>query len=204
MGFVALLRINFGGFIVKIRKKIIQIVLVLGWLIWSLPVFAIGDHEGHPGKSAPGSAKTGKHGGYSGSHGGGKGKHGGGHGYGRRKGPPKDIPAHIIERMDKDGTKINLNGSQIGVKGMKILASTPDLKNIVSLALQTNKLGDEGVRILCESDTFQHVEKLSLWGNDVSEKGAKMIAESQNLKNLTELMLTRNKLGDEGIVSLVS
>ena len=172
----------------KIRQKIFQIVLVLGWLIWSLPVFAIGNHEGHPGKSAPGNAKTGKHGGYSGGHGG-KGKHGG-HGYGRRKGPPKDIPAHIIERMDKDGTKINLNGSQIGVKGMKILASTPDLKNIVSLALQTNNLGDVCVRSFCESDTFQHVEKLSLWGNDVSEKGAKMIAESTNMKNLTELMLS--------------
>ena len=89
MGFVALLRINFGGFIVQIRKKIFQIVLVLGWLIWSLPVFAIGDHKEHPGQPNPGSTKTGKHGGYSGGHGG-KGKHGG-HGYGRRKGPPKDI-----------------------------------------------------------------------------------------------------------------
>ena len=102
-----------------IRKKIVQVILVLGWLFWSLPVFASGEHEGQPGKH--GDAKTaGKHGGYDGKHGG-KGKKGGHHGYSRRKGPPKDIPAHIRERLDPDGSKINLNGSQIGVKGMEIL-----------------------------------------------------------------------------------
>ena len=135
-----------------IRKKIVQVILVLGWLVWSLPVFAAGSHEAqsgeHPGKkgSSHGGPPGGKHGGYSGGHGA-KGKHGG-HGYGRRKGPPKDISAHIRERLDADGSKINLNGSQIGVKGMKILASTPELKNVVSLALQKNNLGDEGGRIL--------------------------------------------------------
>ena len=37
-----------------IRKKIVQVILVLGWLVWSLPVFAAGGHEAksgeHPGK----------------------------------------------------------------------------------------------------------------------------------------------------------
>ena len=37
-----------------IRKKIVQVILVLGWLVWSLPVFAAGSHEAqsgeHPGK----------------------------------------------------------------------------------------------------------------------------------------------------------
>ena len=52
----------------QIRKKIFQIVLVLASLIWSLPVFAVGDPEGQPGQPKPGVAKTGKHGGYSGGH----------------------------------------------------------------------------------------------------------------------------------------
>ena len=86
-----------------IRKKIFHLVLVLGWLGWSLPVFASGEHEGgHPGKH--GDAKdAGKHGGYSGKHAG-KGKKGGHHGYSRRKGPPADIPSHIRERLDPDGS----------------------------------------------------------------------------------------------------
>ena len=56
---------------------------------------------------------------------------------------------------------------------MKILASTPELKNVVSLALQKNNLGDEGVRILCGSDTFQHVKKLSLWAIMFQRKAQK-------------------------------
>ena len=34
---------------------------------------------------------------------------GGHHGYGRPKGPPSDIPAHIKERTSADGTGVNLN-----------------------------------------------------------------------------------------------
>jgi hypothetical protein len=77
---------------------------------------------------------------------GGKGRHG----YGRPKGPPADIPAHIKERMSPDGKGINLNGSQIGVTGISIMAETPALKNVVSMTLKSNKLGDEGVRIITQ------------------------------------------------------
>ena len=89
-------------------------------------------------------------------------KAGGHHGYSRHKGPPKDIPAHIKERTSPDGKEINLNKSQIGVKGMAILAKSPELANVVSLALQGNKLGDEGAKILTDSETFKHVELLNL------------------------------------------
>ena len=84
----------------------------------------------------------------------GKGKHGGHH-YFMRKGPPEDIPAHIKERLGtnwKDGTAINLNGSQVGIPGMKFMAEYPPLKNVVSMALKTNNLTDEGVKILASSD----------------------------------------------------
>ncbi|HIE80485.1 MAG TPA: hypothetical protein EYQ03_07625, partial [Nitrospinaceae bacterium] len=126
------------------HKKVVQGVLVLGWLIWSLPAMGEGEHSSHEGKQM--SQESVKHGG------GKAGKHGG-HSYGHRRGPPTDIPAHIKERLDPDGTKVNLNRSLIGVKGIKILAEMPELKNVKSLALQGNKLGDEGVRILAESET---------------------------------------------------
>jgi len=84
------------------------------------------------------------------------------HSYGRHKGPPADIPAHIKERTSTDGKGINLNNSQIGVKGMAVMAKTPELKNVVSMALKGNKLGDEGVRIMTQSSNFKNLEFLSL------------------------------------------
>ena len=90
------------------------------------------------------------------------------HSYGRHKGPPADIPAHIKERTSPDGKGLNLNNSQIGVKGMSIMAKTPELKNVVSMALKGNKLGDEGVRIMTQSSNFKNLEFLSLWDNEIS------------------------------------
>ncbi len=121
-----------------IHKKIVQGALVLGWLVWSLPAMAAGEHsEGQEhisGNHGDAGAAKGEHGGgnhgahVSGNkHGGAGGKHGG-HGYGRPTGPPADIPAHIKERLDPDGTKVNLNRSLIGVKGMQVLADMPELK----------------------------------------------------------------------------
>ena len=118
------------------HKKVVQGVLVLGWLIWSLPAIGAGEHSPHEGKQMDQSSE--KHGGVK--HGKG-GKHGG-HGYGRRMGPPTDIPAHIKERLDPDGTKVNLNRSLIGVKGIKVLAEMPELKNVKSLALQGRRGAD--------------------------------------------------------------
>jgi hypothetical protein len=131
---------------------------------------------------------------------GGKGTH---HGYGRPKGPPADIPAHIRERTSPDGKGINLNNSLIGIKGMAIMAETPELKNVVSMALKGNKLGDEGLGIITQSKTFRHLEFLSLWDNSISVAGAKMLARGVNFNNLKELNLFKNHLSDEGVIQLV-
>ena len=115
------------------------------------------------------------------------------HGYGRPKGPPADIPAHIKKRMSPDGRGINLHNSQIGVKGIAIMAKTPELENVVSMALKGNKLGDDGVRIITQSSTFRHLEFLSLWDNGISSTGIKMLARGANFNNLKEL--NRSQLG---------
>jgi len=135
-------------------------------------------------------------------HGGGK-PSGGHHGYSRHRGPPADIPAHIKQRASEDGTAINLNGSQVGLKGMIFMAEFPLLKNVTSMALKGNQFGDESVKIMAESDTFKHLDHLSLWDNRISDTGAKMIAQSKNFAHLKELNLAKNNLGDAGVVSLV-
>ncbi len=61
-----------------IHKKVLQGVLVLGWLVWSLPAIGAGEHSPHEGQQT--EHGSGKHGGHDGAakkgHGGG-GKQGG-------------------------------------------------------------------------------------------------------------------------------
>jgi len=131
-------------------------------------------------------------------------KPGGHHGYGRPKGPPADIPAHIKSRTNKDGTGVNLNNSLVGIEGVTFMASAPEYKNVVSLALKRNRLGDDGVKVLSQSDTFKHVELLSLWENGVTAGGAEMVASSANFRNLKDLNLASNHIGDDGVQSLAN
>ena len=79
-----------------------------------------------------------------------------------------DIPKLIESGTSEDGQSVSLQNKRIGVKGIRILANTENVKNVRVLALKTNKLGDEGVAILAESPTFQHVEKLFLWDNQIT------------------------------------
>ena len=48
-----------------IQKKVLQGVLVLGWLVWSLPAIGAGEHSPNEGKQA--EHGSGKHGGHPGS-----------------------------------------------------------------------------------------------------------------------------------------
>ena len=128
------------------------LILIVMTITFTLPVYG---YQPKGSESTKGAKKQG-----------GKGHHG----YGRPKGPPADIPAHIKERISSDGKGINLNGSQIGVKGIAIVAQTPELKNVTSMALKSNKLGDEGVRIITQSSTFKGLEFLSLWDNGISPR----------------------------------
>ena len=122
-------------------------------------------HMGSPHGDAANPHGGNPHGGDSygkGQHPGGK-KGGGGHHYYRQSGPPKDIPAHIRSRTSEDGQGLNLNNSQVGLKGAEFLATAPDFSEVRSLALKTNKIGDAGLKLLCDSENFRKVEKLSLW-----------------------------------------
>ena len=116
----------------------------------------------------------------------------------------KDIPKHIREHTNEDGTGVNLNNSQIGVKGIRILANMPKVKNVVTLALKSNSLGDEGMDVLAESPTFQNVEKLSLWDNGITADGIRTLLDSPNFNKLKELNLMKNKVGDEGAALLAN
>lgn len=110
-----------------------------------------------------------------------------------------DLPKYIAEHINEDGTGVNLNNSGVGVKGIRILADMPKVKNVATLALKSNKLGDEGLKILAESPNFRNVEKLSLWDNGITLTGIQYLIKSNNFKKLTELNLMKNELGDEGV-----
>ncbi len=142
------------------------LILIVMTIFFTLPVSGYQSKEHEPSKDAKKQGRKGHH------------------GYGRPKGPPADIPAHIKERTSPDGKGINLNGSQIGVKGIAVMAETPALKNVVSMALKGNNLGDEGVRVITQSNTFKNLEFLSLWDNGISPEGIKMLARGANFNKL--------------------
>jgi hypothetical protein len=50
---------------VLIHKKLLQGVMVLGWLVWSLPAIGAGEQSLHEGKQA--ELGSGKHGGHPGA-----------------------------------------------------------------------------------------------------------------------------------------
>ncbi len=70
----------------------------------------------------------------------------------------RDLPKLIAKGTSEDGLSVSLQNKNIGVKGVRLLAATENVKNVRSLALKSNKLGDDGVKILAESPTFQNVE----------------------------------------------
>ena len=64
-----------------------------------------------------------------------------------------ELPQLIKSRTSAGGSGVNLNNSNIGLKGIQLMADSPDLKNVRTLALKTNQLGDAGMKILAESET---------------------------------------------------
>ena len=115
----------------------------------------------------------------------------------------KDLPKIIAKGTSEDGLSVSLQNKRIGLKGIRLLAETEQVKNVQSLALKTNKLEDEGVAILASSPTFQHVEKLFLWDNKVTADGIKSLVGSAHFNHLKELNLMKNQLRDEGVILLV-
>jgi uncharacterized protein (TIGR02996 family) len=85
-----------------------------------------------------------------------------------------------------------------GALGVRALAESPQLRQLVYLDLNKNFVGDAGARLLAGSPNCSRLESLDLAGCDLTSAGAKALARSPYLRNLDSLWLADNRIGDSG------
>ena len=94
------------------------------------------------------------------------------------------------------------NDDGIGPKGTAVLAASPHLVQLKSLALQSCPIGQEGLAAITSSSSFSSLESLNLQGCGMGDDGALTIAASPNVSSLRSLDLGWNKFGSKGVGEL--
>lgn len=101
-------------------------------------------------------------------------------------------------------SKIHFRESQIGFRGVELMANTPTLRNIRNLSLSANYITFEGVKLITEHENFSRLQFLDLSLNALNHRSAQLIAESKNFTGLESLNLYMNKLRNDGVQFLAS
>lgn len=86
---------------------------------------------------------------------------------------------------------------------LQTLATSPWLKHLQSLHLESLRLEDEPIRWLISSPCLGHLTHLLLSGNRIGDQGALHLASSTRLTALSALDLSSNHIGDEGARALL-
>lgn len=115
-----------------------------------------------------------------------------------------------LERLEN----LDLSGSQIGDKGLKILASviSPSgkqaMKNLEALDVRHNNIGYDGIEAFlkaCVEGALASLKRLNLDNNIIRTDGVQVFAEALQggaLAALTELHLQENNIDEIGVVAL--
>jgi len=101
---------------------------------------------------------------------------------------------------------LDLNGCDVGDKGLKLLAPALHLNPIADLNLGLNGIGDEGAKSLAEALRGDRCEvtALNLSHNDIRDSGALDLAKAfaSAACHIADVDLTDNGVGDEGAKAL--
>ncbi|KAF0980624.1 hypothetical protein FDP41_013107 [Naegleria fowleri] len=98
---------------------------------------------------------------------------------------------------------LNLSGNRIHFNQVKFIASSPILKNLMSLDMSDNFVVPEGAQFISEG-SFQNLQTLKLKRNNIQDEGVKYISESDKMKYLTWLDLGDNGIENTGISYLAN
>jgi len=109
---------------------------------------------------------------------------------------PKDMPT-ILSFLDnhKEFTRFSADHNYIGDEGVKILAKTSNLHEVI---LDQNQISNDGAIALAKNSSIQI---LYLFNNQISDNGAIALAKNNSLKKLN---IGRNQIGDAGAISLAN
>lgn len=84
----------------------------------------------------------------------------------------------------------------------KVIAESPNVKNVKTLILSYNKIRAEGAKAILNSPNLENLSILGIWRNELGVEGAEGIATSKNLLNLKELHVGGNQIGDAGALAI--
>jgi uncharacterized protein (TIGR02996 family) len=101
-------------------------------------------------------------------------------------------------------THLNLNGNQIGPRGLRALCESPNLGALQHLNLTYNPLGDAGVEILASCPRLASLTALDLSSNHLGPATAQALASSPHLRRLDRLNLSQNSLDDSSMIALAA
>jgi uncharacterized protein (TIGR02996 family) len=88
--------------------------------------------------------------------------------------------------------------------GVGILAESPNLRHLRSLAVRGNEIGSQGARLLADSTNLGRCHTLELDHNLIHDGGVVALAASPGFSPLTRLYLCANNIGDEGVVAIAA
>lgn len=92
--------------------------------------------------------------------------------------------------------RIALKDCSIGLQGLKRMAGSPNVRNLVAIVLDENKgINNEGLDWIAENSNLGNLEELSIIGTSTTIKGIEKLCRSSNLERLKILKIFGNELG---------
>ncbi|MCE9562760.1 MAG: TIGR02996 domain-containing protein [Planctomycetes bacterium] len=100
--------------------------------------------------------------------------------------------------------RLTLTDGRMGAAGARILAESPQVAGLRSLALPGQSLGQPGLQALLGSRYLTELEALDLSGNSLARSAIPFLASSTNLPRLRRLNLAHNLLQDSDARALAN
>jgi hypothetical protein len=92
---------------------------------------------------------------------------------------PADVWSVFVECWPWDGLhELNMEGCQIGDDGLRRLARSEAIPQLVRLDVSGNEISDEGVKSLVVSPLWPRLRSLVLGANPISDEGAFALADA--------------------------
>ncbi|OAI49611.1 hypothetical protein AYO44_06300 [Planctomycetaceae bacterium SCGC AG-212-F19] len=97
-----------------------------------------------------------------------------------------------------------LDSNKVTTKGIETLVNWPGLARFTTLSFWVNYgIGDAGVKLLAQSPSVANLLHLDVGYTTLSAAGMLSVANSSHLKRLRHLNIEGNKIGDAGVKALV-
>lgn len=118
----------------------------------------------------------------------------------------KELLPHMshVKILTIQSIKENTLRTKRGDVVAKLIAQSPQMKNLRKLVYVGNLLSDSALHLLVESQYLSNLIELDLHVNRLTDQGIGFLAGSAHMKNLRVLNLSANKLHDQAMQNLAN